>query len=71
MEEYHRISDKTMDILLAYLEEIVYSESSGENGWEVDYNVGSPCHNRPTTALIARNLLDMPPFFVFLDYVIC
>jgi len=29
-----------MDSLLAYLEEIVYSESSGENGWEVEYNSG-------------------------------
>jgi len=38
--EYHRISDETMDILLVYLEEIVYAESSGENGWEVDYNSG-------------------------------
>jgi hypothetical protein len=47
MEEYHRISDETMENLLAYLEEIIYSESSGENGWDVDYDVGI----RPTVSL--------------------
>lgn len=43
-----------MEDLLAYLEEIIYSESSGENGWEVDYNVGIPNCSPIAMYLIVR-----------------
>lgn len=39
-DEYHRISDQSMDDLLVYLEELMEQESTPENGWEVEYNSG-------------------------------
>jgi hypothetical protein len=39
MEQYHRLSDETLDSLLDYLEGVIDEEGTPENGWEIEYQV--------------------------------